>query len=434
MSAIAYVLPAFGRLSESYVTSEIHRLEQAGVDLRLFALKPVEPWERGARQPVVERVRATPRQLPVTTPLKGVSLRAWLAENIGGFRPGLARTIRRRPIGMARGSLAALAQTLRARERFYSRPTKAYLRDFLHAVALSDELLAHPEIRHVHAHYAHNAATVAWLASTITGVSFSFTGHARDIYDESRNPAGLLRRKLLAAEFVVTCTEANRRHLVGIAPEAVVHRVYHGLAADTSELLEAAPAAGRRNGGLRLLGVGRLVPKKGFDVFVEACGLLARQGVEFNAVIAGPDGEHADEVRDRIAALGLGERVRLPGPMGQAELCEEYRRADAFCLPCRLLDDDRDGIPNVLVEAMACGLPVVTTGVSGIPELVVDGHNGLVVAPDDPPGLAEALLRVREDRPLAERLGRRAQATVRERFDGSRSCRRLAELFEEATA
>jgi glycosyltransferase involved in cell wall biosynthesis len=116
--------------------------------------------------------------------------------------------------------------------------------------------------------------------------------------------------------------------------------------------------------------------------------------------------------------------------MTQDELCDEYARADALCLPCRLLDADRDGIPNVLVEAMACGLPVVTTDVSGIPELVRDDANGLLVGPDDPEALAGALERLRQDPALRERLTSAARETVREDFDGDALARRLARLFE----
>ena len=128
---------------------------------------------------------------------------------------------------------------------------------------------------------------------------------------------------------------------------------------------------------MRLLGVGRLVDKKGFDVLVEACGELDRRGVPFEAVIAGPDDAAGPALRARIGELGLGGRIHLAGQMSQAELLEQYRRATAFCLPCRVLDDgDRDGIPNVLVEAMAAGTPVVTTAISGIPEIVRDGATG----------------------------------------------------------
>jgi colanic acid/amylovoran biosynthesis glycosyltransferase len=189
------------------------------------------------------------------------------------------------------------------------------------------------------------------------------------------------------------------------------------------------PAERRR---LRALGVGRLVEKKGFDVMVEACGILRSRAVPFEAVIVGEHGEHEAEIRRRIEALGLGDSVRLAGPMEQAKLFEEYRSAGVFCLPCRVLENgDRDGIPNVLMEAMACGLPVVTTPVSGIPEIIRDGVNGRLVPPDDPAALADALVRIDSDRQLAQSLSVQARATVRERFDGERFAAELAALFRE---
>ena len=184
---------------------------------------------------------------------------------------------------------------------------------------------------------------------------------------------------------------------------------------------------------MRLLSVGRIVEKKGFDIFVEACGILRRRGVAFESVIVGEDGEHTEEVKRRIASHNLEQSVRLAGPMPQASLFEEYRRASMFCLPCRVLDNgDRDGIPNVLVEAMACGLPVVTTAISGIPEVVKDGINGLLVPTENPEALADAMMRINENHSLARHLADEAQLTVSERFDGERFAAELAALFKEA--
>ena len=142
------------------------------------------------------------------------------------------------------------------------------------------------------------------------------------------------------------------------------------------------------------------------------------------------DDKDGDALRTKIAASGVD--VRLPGAVGPEELLAEYRRAGALCMPCRLLPSDRDGIPNVLVEAMAAGAPVVATNVSGIPELVEHEVNGLLVAPDDPEALAEALMRLHEDRALAHRLTERARETVATRFDGDRAAQQLATLFREA--
>src|SRR4051812_8722748 len=423
---------AYPRLTEPYITSEVHRVEQAGLRVRIFALKPVEPWERIDRYDVVERTDAECVELAQLTSASDTAPLPWLRENLPAMAGALRRVARRHPAGLARAAAAALAQTARAR-RGRALPA-LYLKQLCQAVSLADELARCPEVARLHAHYAHGATTVAWLASRICGMPFSFTAHARDIYDESRNPAGLLRRKLLAADFAVTCTGANRHHLLGIAPESTVHLVYHGLACDVERLLGAAPEREPRNGHLRLLGVGRLVRKKGFDVLVEACGELHRRGIAFEAAIVGPDGEHGEVVRERIRHLGLAGRVRLTGRMDQTALCGEYLRADALIQPCRVLDADRDGIPNVLVEAMACGLPVVTTGVSGIPELVDDDVNGLLVEPDDPVGLADALQRLAEDPGLGDRLALAGEHTVRERFDGDALARRLVSLFEAAAA
>jgi glycosyltransferase involved in cell wall biosynthesis len=267
----------------------------------------------------------------------------------------------------------------------------------------------------------------------MTGLPFSFTAHAKDIYCEPLNPAGLLKRKLRAASFVVTCTEANRAHLLQIEPAAVVHLIYHGLNAEFSELLKRSSVRQETRRPLRALGVGRLVPKKGFDVLVEACRLLQERKVEFEALIVGEPDEHEAALRKQIQALGLTKQVRLTGPMKQAQLYEEYRRATTFCLPCRVLENgDRDGIPNVLMEAMACGLPVITTSVSGIPEIIKDGVNGQLIAPDDPQALVTALLRVEDDPVLARNFSLNAQQTVREQFDGEMFAAQLAGLFRSA--
>jgi glycosyltransferase involved in cell wall biosynthesis len=432
--SVGYVLMGFPRVSETFIASEIHRVEQAGIRVRLFVIKPVEARERELRHPVVDAIEADPEYLPDTSSLTA-PLHRWRPADLKPFAPAIRRTARRRPRGLANALRIAAAQALRDRRTPLSGPRKIYVKELVQAIALADRVLDAPEVRHLHAHFAHGTTTVTWLAATIAGLAFSFTGHARDIYAPQLNPHGWLRRKLRAASFAVTCTEANVEHLRRIAPDARIHRVYHGLNADFARLVQApaTPPPGA-NGTLRVLGVGRLVEKKGFDVMVEACGVLRQRGVPFEALIVGQDDKHGDEVRQRISALGLESHVALPGPMSQAELLVQYRQASALCMPCRVLPADRDGIPNVLVEAMAAGAPVVATAVSGIPELVDDGVNGLLVAPDRPEALADALLRVHGDPELAGRLRSAAQQTVRERFDGERLARDLAGLFEHAVA
>ena len=434
---VAYVLKGYPRRSEIFIASEIHRLERLGVRLRLYVLKPADEDQH---HPVVDRIQAKPVYLPATTSLSASKALPWLRANLGAFLPALRRVAVRHPWRLATAARLAVAQSVRARTSFWAWPRKLYLKELLLAVALVDQLDAAGDVRHLHAHFAHGSATVAWLAATVSRIPFSFTGHAKDVYSPSLNPAGLLRRKMEAAEFVVTCTAANRTHLRRMAGRTPVHLAYHGLNADFAALIDRdgplPPLPGRHTPvqaappPLRVLGVGRLVPKKGFDTLVEACALLRRQNLDLELVIAGERGEHEPEIRRLIERHGLGDRVRLLGPQGQAELYDLYRCAAVFCLPCRVLDNgDRDGIPNVLVEAMACGLPVVTTAVSGIPELVSHDITGLLVPPDDPHALAAQLLRIARDPRLARRLAASASASVAERFDGDRLAVRMADLF-----
>jgi glycosyltransferase involved in cell wall biosynthesis len=431
-SVVGYVLKGFPRRSELFIASEIHRLEQTGLELRLFVIKAAD---EAVTHDVVGRIHARPEYLPPATSLSGVGLKQWLRGNLPQFAPALRRTARRHPIGLAHAAALACAQAVRARRGFLAAPRALYLKELLQAVALADQLANGPRVRHLHGHFAHGATTVTWLASVITGIPFSFTGHAKDIYEPSLNPAGLLPRKLRAARFVVTCTEANRAHLLTLAPDARVHRVYHGLNADFAELLNGngASTEGRDEAEpkLRLLSIGRLVEKKGFDILVDATAVIAARGVPVETRIVGEDGDAAEGLRDRIERLGLSDRVTLVGPLGQAAIHAELGRASAFCLPCRVLDSgDRDGIPNVLVEAMAAGAPVITTNVSGIPELVQDGENGVLIPPGDANRLAESVLRLHRAPALAASLGAAGRRTVAERFDGNALAGTLHALFE----
>jgi glycosyltransferase involved in cell wall biosynthesis len=429
--AVAYVLKGFPRRSETFIASEIHRVEQLGVEARLFVLKPADEPDRHT---VVDRMRAVPSYLPATTSLSASHALPWLARNVGPFLPALGAVARRRPVGLARAVGMAAAQAWRSRRRVLAAPRKIYLKEFLLAVALAQRVLGDTAIVRLHAHFAHGSTTVAWLASTVTGVPFSFTGHAKDLYNVELNPAGLLARKTAAATFVVTCTEANGRHLRALGTTTPIHVIHHGLSSDFADLT-AVPLEHRDGPTLRILGVGRLVPKKGFDTFVEACALLRARGLPFEAVIAGERGDHEPVVRGLVAAHRLDGRLTLAGPLTPRQLFAEYRRASVFSLACRVHDDgDRDGIPNVLVEAMACATPVVTTAVSGIPELVRDGSNGILVPPDDPAALADAWTRLWEDRALAGRLAEAGRRTVIDDFDGDRLAGDLARLFLTPTA
>jgi glycosyltransferase involved in cell wall biosynthesis len=421
---IAYVLKGWPRVSELFIASEIWRLEQAGVPLRLFVLKPPD---EATHHPVVDRIAATPSHLPPTTSLSAQPLVPWLRANAGPFVPSVVPVARRHPLRFLGVLGAVAAQSVRARQGLRLR--RIYVKELLQAIVLADRIQQAGDITHLHAHFAHGTTTVTWFAARLTGLPFSFTGHAKDIYRGSLNPAGLLARKIRAASFVITCTGANKAHLDRLAGRTDVHLVYHGLNADFVRLLpDAGPRV--RPDRFRVVSVGRMVRKKGFDVLVEAIGRLHDRSVDVELVIAGEAGDEGPAVRDLVSARGLQDSVTFLGPVSQAELLSAYRQASVFALACRVDGDgDRDGIPNVMVEAMAAGLPVVSTTVSGIPELVQDGHSGLLVGPDDPDALADAIWRLAEDPSSADRMAEAGRATVEADFDGDASIRTLAGLF-----
>jgi glycosyltransferase involved in cell wall biosynthesis len=279
----------------------------------------------------------------------------------------------------------------------------------------------------LHAAFAHDPALVALLTSRLSGVPFSFTAHARDLYELP--PARLVRR-VEAAEAVVTCCDANRRHLAAVLPGTLAGKVdvvVHGV--DVERFRPPAGPAG--NDPPVLLSVGRLVEKKGFPDLLQAAASLQRRGYRFRLDIHG-DGPDRPALAAAVTELGLEDDVRLLPAIPRDALAETYRRADVFVLtPFVTGSGDRDGIPNVLVEAMASGLPVVATAVGGIPELVEHGGNGLLAEPRDVGAVIAHLACLLDDADERARLGVRARATVLERFDDRQAATTLAALLHD---
>ena len=386
---VGVVLKAYPRLSETFIVREILALESRGIALHLFAMRA--PRERAVHDDVA-RVRAPLTYVPDAFD------RSW-REILGAAR----RVRRARPDTFDPLARFALGESLRAR-RF------ATLKRFLQAAWLVDRGLPGCGVTHLHAHFANDPTTVAWFAARLAGLGYSFSAHAKDVW--TQEPAWLAR-KIDDARFVVTCTEHNRARLEALAENgASVLRAYHGIRTD-----RFAPAAAAPPGDPLILSVGRLVPKKGFATLLAAFRALADRGVPFRGEIVG-EGPLRAELAATINRLGLAGHVLLPGPMSQGALLERYRAARAFAIACEVqADGDRDGIPNVVVEAMAMGLPVVATRVSGIPECVADGVTGLLVPERDPAALAEALARVLEDPALGRGLGQAGRVRIEREFD-----------------
>ncbi|MDQ3104684.1 MAG: glycosyltransferase family 4 protein [Actinomycetota bacterium] len=282
----------------------------------------------------------------------------------------------------------------------------------------------------VHAHFAHDPALVGLLLARLTGLPYSFTGHARDLL---QIPAESLAARATAATALVTCCTANADYIAATVPRTslppvfVIHYgVELGRFVFADHRSDAPPVPEPR-----LVSVGRLVEKKGFADLLHALARLADDGQEFRCRLYG-EGPLLGELTALRDALGLADRVELMGPASSDQIVAALASADAFVLTPRVTaDGDRDGIPNVLVEAMACGLPVVTTSAGGITELVHDDVNGLVCAPGDVAGIAGALRRLLCDPRLRGRLATVARRTVEDGYDVDDAARRLEGLLLE---
>ena len=276
-------------------------------------------------------------------------------------------------------------------------------------------------ITRLHAHFAKLSTQVARAAAAELGIPYSFTAHARDIYERSVDPAALAERIRDAAQ-VVTVSRFNVKHLAREFRRRPA-LVYNGLPLD--EFLYSSPQEREP----LIVGAGRLVEKKGFHVLLDACRLLADQGVKFRCELIG-EGVEREPLTARRAALGLEERVRLLGAKKPEKMKERMREAALLAVPSVIATDgDRDGLPTVMLEAMALGTPCVGTDVTGIPEVITDGETGLIVAQGDAVALAAACRRLLEDVALRQRLAAAARALVERRFSSDVNTRRLRAMW-----
>jgi glycosyltransferase involved in cell wall biosynthesis len=284
-------------------------------------------------------------------------------------------------------------------------------------------------IAHLHAHFGTVSTSVARLAAALAGIGYSFTAHAKDIYFDYDEPQHL-DIKIRDAAQVVTVSDYNvnhlREHFAEDAPK--IRRIYNGL--DLKRFDHSPPQAGARD----ILAVGRLVEKKGFHILIEAMRILLDRGREVSCRIVGHGEEH-ENLALQIRDSGLEDAVRLAGPLSQGSVVEAMRSAAVLACPCVVGGDgNRDGLPTVLLEAMALGLPCVATDVTGIPELVRDGETGLLVPEGDPEALADALGRILDDVDLRRELSRSARALIERDFDVERSAADLREVFRSGMA
>jgi glycosyltransferase involved in cell wall biosynthesis len=395
---IAVLVKRFPRLSETFILNEFLELRRQGMQVDMYAI--MDPNEHRSHP---EALALVPEVVYLQT------------GSIWGSLPSALRTIRRHPSGAVRAAAWVL-----------TRHSAAAARNCVHAMVLVDRL-GQRAPAHLHAHFLHSPAAIAFIARKISGQRYSLTGHAKDIY--TTLPENVLMR-CRDAEFVTTCTAANRSHLVeqiGLTPANVL-LCRHGVDLDRFSGDRREPQAGR------ILSVGRLVEKKGFEVLVRACGELRRGGIDFELRIIG-SGPLRDELLALAESEGIADAVHLMGSLSQAQVAAELAAAEVFALtPMVMPNGDRDGIPNVVLEAMAAGVPVVASAVSGIPEVIEDGVNGRLVPPRSPGLLAEALTELLCDVPQRARLAEAARRFVSEECAWSSAVAPLRALLTDALA
>ena len=399
---VAIILKGYPRLSETFIAQEIRALELRGYRICLFSLRhPTDP----ASHPIHAEIDAPVVYLPeyIKDDIPRVLRAWWQVRKRSGYRDAKQQF------------LADLKRD----------PTANRWRRFAQALVLAQDMPA--SVTHYYSHFMHTPASVTYYASMINRKPWSISAHAKDIWtiDDWEK-----REKLASCEWLVTCTAANVEHLSALSDRAdKVSLLYHGL--DFNRFAENPEMASDRDGSdasnpVRLISVGRAVNKKGYDFLLEALSKLPRDLHWHFSHIGG--GELLDELKAQASKLALEGRISWLGALPQTEVLALYRQADLFVLPSRIsADGDRDGLPNVLMEAQSQRLACLSTDISGIPELIEHAQTGWLVPQQDSAALNEALLQLIADPRLRERLAKAGWHRVRSQFSLDRGIDQLVE-------
>ncbi len=404
---LGMILKGYPRISETFISNEIRLLEKLGFAIHLFSMRrPRENFSHDS----VKKIRAAVDYLPETL-----------------IKP-LPRLLYHNLCLAAKNPKVYGAALNTAYRRFLRTRKSATIKHLLQAGYLVHRLLPERRVTHLHAHFAHSPTSVAMFTSRLTGIPFSFTAHAKDIYTSDPRQ---IREKIGLARFVITCTEYNRKHLRELSDgyATPIHRNYHGidikLFSDKNEIpkIPAPP--------FQILTIARLTAKKGLPTIYKALRLLCDQGVSLHHTHIG-GGEDREKIISLIKDLDLASVTQLLGTQPHQVVLEHYKNADLFVLGCEVAPNgDRDGIPNVLMESMAMGLPVVVTDISGIPELVENERTGLLVPPREPDKLAGSMLRMLTDGELRHRVIAAGKQRVVREFDNRQLIQELAGMYRK---
>ena len=403
MSAVHYLTT--NGIGNAWVANELGRVEAAGVPFVLHAMRrPGKLLHASDWAVKIDRETAVIYPLPLLDLLASLLLAPFL---------------------FGRRFFAALWNALTGRRESLRARVAGIAHFFVACQWARGARHRRPEVAQVHSQWIHSCGTIAMYGAWLLGVPFSFTGHATDLFRDRC----ALEDKIRRADFIVCISEFHRGFYLehGARPEQLV-LAYCGI--DQSWFYPRAEQPAART--YRIVSSGRLVEKKGFADLVEAGRLLEQRGEQFECVIGG-SGEREGELRAQVARLGLGERVRITGQTQiQEKIVEFMHQGDVYVLPCVWArDGDVDGLPQMLMEAMACGLPAISTRLVGIPDLVRHETTGLLVPPANPAALADAIARLMHDPALARRLAEQGRRWIAEQFDLRNSLEPLIKRYRQ---
>ncbi len=403
---LGYILKGYPRISETFISNEILLLEQLGFHMRLFPMRhPREDFCHDSVKQIKARVDYLPTELLLEFP-------RLLLPNIflAIKRPALFK----HGLGLARA-------------RYKRTANLATFKHLLQAGYLTNKhLLKDTSLTHLHGHFAHSPTSVTMFAALLSERTFSFTAHAKDIY--TSNPEQL-REKIRLAEFVVTCTDYNRKYLEGVAEglNTPIHCIYHGIdlklfSPNTDHVVCAPP--------YKLLTVARMTEKKGLPTLYKALRILKDKDFLFNHTLIG-DGDDKEKILKLITELGLDDCCQCLGTRTHKEVLKQFEESDLFVLACEIAaNGDRDGIPNVLVESLAMGVPGLSTTVSAIPEILLHNKSGITIAPSEPETMAAAIEETLKNEVLRKTIIQGGIKHTSEHFDNRELVARLGDIFQ----
>lgn len=393
---LGYLYSRYPVLSQTFCDAEMLELERRGHEIVLGSLYPPKT---PLRHEYLAKLRAQIRYAPSSRHLDKTARRAKL--------------LGRWPKGM-----------VSRHEKKYGPEYKAALR--ARNALFFVELFKRERVSHFHVHFANRAAHTAMFVKAMSGIPFSMTAHGQDFMSDLGNDE-LLCELCATAEFVGAETDYSRNMLAARCPESRdrIFRVYNGLDLSRFPLQNIT----RTGGPIRFLSTGRLVAFKGFDILIDACAQLKDRRLDFACEIIG-DGSLRDDLEQRVVNHNLQERIHFAGEQSQNYVLTALRNCDVFVLASSV--DERgasDIFPTVIAEAMASGKPVISTTVAGIPELVVNGETGLLVAPRDVNALADAMERLAIDEKLRSDFGRASRERIEQKFTIEKTIEPLLERF-----